>query len=1184
MNRTSAKKTSITALLILLVGFAFGQHGPYDKISLDLREEIRQCSSSNEMFQVIIIMDTQLDVQKLDLQTKGLNKDEQRTFVINELQQLSESTQKDVLTSLQQGQKAALVDHVQSFWIINGISCALTKDMMLAIVERSDIKCIVKNTDTYLIDGTETETIPDNRGENQWNVTKVNADSVWALGYTGAGVVVAIIDSGVNYNHTDLANNMWDGGTEFPNHGWDFANNDNDPMDDHGHGTHCAGTISSYGTNGKQCGIAKDATIMALKTLRADGHGSKANTWAAIQFAISHDADIMSLSLGSDGTGGLWDDRIVMENALLCGVVASVAAGNVGNTYQSGHLKYPVPFNVSSPGNCPSPWRHPDQTLAGGHTAVVTVGAITINDEHSSFSSIGPSTWTEGSGIGPYYEYPWVEGDPDSIGLIKPDISAPGSSIVSLDYTSNTGYTTMSGTSQATPCVAGVMALMLEADPTLTPREIDSIIETTAIPLGGQTSKCNIYGSGRVDALQAINSMTSVCPAPSNLNAIVDKADVTLTWTAANGVDSYQIHRNGRMIANHVSNTTFTDQGAPAGNNIYYVKSNGTNSQSSLPSNQVSVNITTNINIATPNPLMSDAVESDNVILHWFGPNKRQDTLFYANAATYYMDMGGNFYAAQRFPSAKLQSYIGMQIEHFFFNIQDSGTSCTISFYEGDDLQLDSLVYEGSYTTTENFQTVDYPVNPPITINPNKALWVIVNTAGVLGMDSNYESPLGGDAFYYKFSANEQWSSLPLYAWSFQIGLSDNDFTYTLYRNGSAFASDITNSSYSAPIIDGINQFNVTAITNGYESLPTNKLTFIKNAYSSTTYTLESNEKLIVLPNSTLDITDTLTNTDPENLIIEDGGQLFHHNDGVKATFKKNISGFLGNSGWYSIASPFTNFSPGQIANDIYDLYAYDEDDTLEWVNHKNNPNSFPTCPTSGYLYAHSPDICLSMTGTLNNGDFSETVNLSHDNNHEAIIGFNLLGNPTAHTIAFSKTDNVADGYYYLENNDAWSYEPENNVPPGRGFLVKANEAGQTVTLNPSDKQANTETSDNPALLRIDIDGELAYVKLSKGSSMPLLDLGGRHSGAYLTREGKRYILLANDNNENVDLCYQPKHSGQHRLHVTLDGTDVEYLHLIDRLTGTDIDLLLNPNYSFEATPHDAPERFQLVFNPNNNQ
>ena len=338
-------------------------------------------------------------------------------------------------------------------------------------------------------------------------------------------------------------------------------------------------------------------------------------------------------------------------------------------------------------------------------------------------------------------------------------------------------------------------------------------------------------------------------------------------------------------------------------------------------------------------------------------------------------------------------------------------------------------------------------------------------------------------------------------------------------------------------------------------------------------------DKHVIHSGATLTFNGTLTNTDPENLIIEDGGQLFHHNDGVKATFKKNISGFLGNSGWYSIASPFTNFSPGQIANDIYDLYAYDEDDTLEWVNHKNNPNSFPTCPTSGYLYAHSPDICLSMTGTLNNGDFSETVNLSHDNNHEAIIGFNLLGNPTAHTIAFSKTDNVADGYYYLENNDAWSYEPENNVPPGRGFLVKANEAGQTVTLNPSDKQANTETSDNPALLRIDIDGELAYVKLSKGSSMPLLDLGGRHSGAYLTREGKRYILLANDNNENVDLCYQPKHSGQHRLHVTLDGTDVEYLHLIDRLTGTDIDLLLNPNYSFEATPYDAPERFQLVLN-----
>jgi uncharacterized repeat protein (TIGR02543 family) len=340
-------------------------------------------------------------------------------------------------------------------------------------------------------------------------------------------------------------------------------------------------------------------------------------------------------------------------------------------------------------------------------------------------------------------------------------------------------------------------------------------------------------------------------------------------------------------------------------------------------------------------------------------------------------------------------------------------------------------------------------------------------------------------------------------------------------------------------------------------------------------------DKHVISNGAILTVTGTVACNEPNQLVIEDGAQLIHHNDGVKATFKKNIDRYVGDSGWYTLATPFTAFDPSPIVTESFDLYAYDEDgdnNGLEWTNYK--ADNFNPNPCDGYLFAHDPGTTLRMTGTLNNGDFSQTVSLGFDNSQEAIKGFNLLGNPTAHTITFTKSNNVADGYYYLDNNDAWTYEPGNTVPAGRGFLVKADDAGQSVTLNPTAKCGETETHGATPLLRIDVDGEQAFVKLSDGSSMPLLDLKGRHSCVYLSQDGKGYIMLANEKHGNVNLCYRPKGNGRHTLSIATEGNGLDYLHLIDRLTGNDINLLESLNYSFEAHIGDAPERFQLVFDP----
>ena len=146
-----------------------------------------------------------------------------------------------------------------------------------------------------------------------------------------------------------------------------------------------------------------------------------------------------------------YSNRITYTNALHAGVVASVAAGNDRDQIDN----YPIPRNVNSPGNCPPPWLHPDQQAnAGGLSSVVCVGAVDYDDAPAYFSSEGPVTWQETD----YGDYLYNASN-NYFGLIRPDVSAPGVDILSCDYSSNYGHVYMSGTSMATPCTAGVMAL-----------------------------------------------------------------------------------------------------------------------------------------------------------------------------------------------------------------------------------------------------------------------------------------------------------------------------------------------------------------------------------------------------------------------------------------------------------------------------------------------------------------------------------------------------------------------------------------------------------------------------------------------------------------------------------------------------------------------------------------------------
>ena len=517
-----------------MTGFAQGCLDPV------LSQEMNR-RSDDERIEVVVLMKAQYDRSQLSRRADFFpTKAERRDFVVNELKAFSEASQHDLKNVLVEMESHGMVSSVRSLWSANTLYFEATKSVLLNISERTDIEIISLNTQHQCIPEGETPKPASATRETTPNITQVNADKVWDLGYTGAGVVVAVVDSGVNYEHLDLADHLWDGGEEFPHHGYDIVNDDNDPMDDMGHGTHCSGTVLGDGTAGSLTGIAPEATLMCVKSIKADGFGGAVNIAGGMEWSVEHGCDLISMSLGMVNAG-IADKEILRrtcESILDAGIIALVCAGNEG-AFQ---FYAPIPNNVRVPASCPPPYLDPDQMANPGPlSCVMAVGAVNYNDAAAGFTSQGPVTWQD-TEFGDYAYNP-------GIGLIRPDVCAPGVSIKSLDYENTSGYTSMDGTSQATPCVAGIVALMLEKNPELTPAQICQILEETSVKL--TPTKSNVTGVGRVDALAAVNAVPAWDGIEENaLNANLfpnpTRDNVTIQCEGMKQVEIYSI--DGRLV------------------------------------------------------------------------------------------------------------------------------------------------------------------------------------------------------------------------------------------------------------------------------------------------------------------------------------------------------------------------------------------------------------------------------------------------------------------------------------------------------------------------------------------------------------------------------------------------------------------------------------------------------------
>ena len=526
------KNCIILFFALVLSTLTFAQN--INAIEPELQNILNQ--RNDELIDIQIYFKSNINSGKLNQASrKAQTKSEKKEIVVSELKTYSENVQADVMNILKAEELSGNAADIRNLWIANSISCKASKSVIYKLSSHPDIKVIGYDKEIQIISPEQMKAVEGNtvapvRGADA-HVSAVNAPQVWSLGYTGKNVIVAVLDSGTNTNHLDLKDHLWSGYVDTNNdgtpdsyvNGWNYISNNSNITDDYGHGTHCAGIVCGDGTAGVTTGVAPDASLMTLKTVNRTGGGSVAQMLSGVQFAVENGADILSMSLGFKNnqitTAQKEEIRKAFDNVLAAGVVVCAAAGNDGNTYGA-------PDNVDYPAACPAPWRNPDQTLEGGLSSVICVGAHDL-----AASSRGPSTW-EGTS---YNDYPYNGGE--SMGLIRPDISAPGYFIRSTKYNKNDIYEIKQGTSQATPNVAGVIALMLEKNSSLTPAQISQILEETAA--SKPETKNNTVGAGVVDALAAVNSITEVTGNPFvKLNtfapAIISTGNSTIGVTVRN--------------------------------------------------------------------------------------------------------------------------------------------------------------------------------------------------------------------------------------------------------------------------------------------------------------------------------------------------------------------------------------------------------------------------------------------------------------------------------------------------------------------------------------------------------------------------------------------------------------------------------------------------------------------------
>ncbi len=427
---------------------------------------------------------------------------------------------------------------LNTYWIDNLVLVRAKLSVIKELAKDPLVVEVFENFKVEALGAIRKESVEPSQEVSSWGIFKIGAPDAWAMGYTGEGIRIAILDTGVDITHPALQGKMLtiDPTSPYYPGGWmEFDDNGtpvlSSPHDTHGHGTHTSGTALGGDTENILIGVAPGATLMHGLVLPG-GSGTFAQVLAGIEWAVDPyyidpdtqnpvptglPAHVISMSLGADGYYG---NELLpgIENALLANIVVVAAIGNAGQG------------TSSNPGNI---W------------GVFGVGATDQNDDIAYFSSGEVVNWPDPPSDWPFYDtYPST--------YIKPDFSAPGVQITSS--VPGGGYESWDGTSMATPHVAGTVALILQASlwyetqPDDLPERVYEILKNTSVDLGdpGQDTE---YGWGRINASAAVQLAEEYAGNTGVQGAVLDAVDMSpVKWANITVVElnkTYHVRPDG---------------------------------------------------------------------------------------------------------------------------------------------------------------------------------------------------------------------------------------------------------------------------------------------------------------------------------------------------------------------------------------------------------------------------------------------------------------------------------------------------------------------------------------------------------------------------------------------------------------------------------------------------------------
>ena len=323
---------------------------------------------------------------------------------------------------------------------------------------------------------------------------------------------------------------------------------------------------------------------------------------------------------------------------------------------------------------------------------------------------------------------------------------------------------------------------------------------------------------------------------------------------------------------------------------------------------------------------------------------------------------------------------------------------------------------------------------------------------------------------------------------------------------------------------------------------------------------------------------------------------------GALEQYTKEIIGYLNNTNlnYYLIASPIGDVAPADVtiqgvagANMVsgtYDLYYFDQSQELEWINYRpkqtetgNNASNpgFDLESGKGYLYANSETVTLVFTGTAITDEEVE-VPLVYDANAE-LPGWNLLGNPFIDIayLASNNAEGTAPNFYTMDVNGNYIAATNSSIEAMEGVFVQAMGENQSVTFT------TTQSKKSPVLALNLSHGhgiiDRAIVRFDGGDQLSKLQFRKGSTKVYIPMDGKDYAIVSSEEMGEMPVNFKAESNGTYDLSLNGENVEFAYLHLIDNLTGADIDLLETPSYSFDAKTTDYESRFKLVFATGNN-